>query len=93
MSWFYEDLTGHEGYAVAVVEGARPGEWRDASEPTPNVRCVQAVCTCGWRSPRRRVAWGTRWHEGMSWSDETDELRTCDEWEQHCQDESQRPAR
>lgn len=71
MGWCSEDGR-HEGRLVAFVRDTNDsgsqyfrelaaGGWLGCGEAEQAVRVVQAVCSCGWRSPRIFAPLGTVW--------------------------------
>lgn len=58
--------TGHAGEYIALVEDgeAVDGFRRLAPGLDGDVYVLQAVCICGWRSPRFNAPPGTRWFRG-----------------------------
>jgi hypothetical protein len=96
MGWMSED-SRHEGHLEAVRQV--DGFWRDYEAGAPwlpeldvgthPVEYVQAVCSCGWRSPRM-VALGARWApssvDALPLTVEEGQAR----WREHVEAESRR---
>lgn len=66
MSWFLDDIQGHEGYVVGLIEdGASTGRFRELRYPADDFRSrvskVQVACECGWRSTRLTAPLRAEW--------------------------------
>ncbi len=57
MGWCCEEFPAHEGYLRGLVK-LDDYRFRELGKEDPDqqIRTVQAVCECGWRSPRVRRA-------------------------------------
>ena len=97
MGWSFDDLPGHEGYIVGLVQDEtsswRKRELRMGDEAQP-VEHIAVACDCGWRSQIVRAPYGTRFLPSTVVFRELDEERVEDlalaHWREHVERERRR---